>query len=79
MAKITVLTDHSGTIIGTFQEGKSSKHAPAYVRIRPRDGQFLHELDVPDKLAAVDSVHLLHSTHRVEVKGGVAKLVEHKG
>jgi hypothetical protein len=79
MAKITVLTDHSGTIIGTFQEGKSSKDAPSYVRIRPRDGQFLHELDVPDKLAAVDSVHLLHSTHRVEVKGGVAKLVEHKG
>jgi hypothetical protein len=79
MAKLTVLTDHSGTIIGTFQEGKPSAHAPSFVRIRPRDGQFCHELDVTDKLAAVDSVHLLHSTHRVEVKGGVAKLVEHKG
>jgi len=79
MAKLTVLTDYSGTIIGTFQEGKPSKEAPSHVHIRPRDGQFLHELEVPDKLAAVESVHHLHSTHRVEVKGGVAKLVEHKG
>ena len=79
MAKLTVLTDYSGTIVGTFQEGKSSKDSPTHVRIRPRDGQFVYELEVPDKLAAVDSVHHLHSTHRVEAKGGVAKLVETKG
>ena len=79
MAKLTVLADYSGTIIGTLQEGKSSKEAPSHVRIRPREGQFVYELDVPDKLAAVESVHHLHGTHRVETKGGAAKLVEHKG
>ncbi len=79
MAKLTVLTDYSGTIVGTFQEKKSSKEAPTHVRIRPRDGQFVYELEVPDKLATVESVHQLHSTHRVETKGGVAKLVEQAG
>lgn len=79
MAKLTVLTDYSGNIIGTFQQGKSSKDAPSHVRIRPRDGQFVHELEVPDKLAAVELVHHLHNTHRVEIKGGVAKLMENKG
>ncbi len=79
MAKITVIADHSGTIVGTFQAGKPSKDAPAHVRIRPREGQQAYELEVADHLAAPDSVHKLHSTHRVDTKGGAAKLVENKG
>ena len=79
MAKLTVVTDQGGNIVATFQSVKASKDAPGFVRIRPQEGQHAYELEVADKLAAADSVHQLHSTHRVEMKAGVATLVENRG
>jgi hypothetical protein len=76
MPKITIITDHSGSIIGTFQGGKPSKDAPTHLRIRPREGQHVYDLNVPEHLAEPNSAHKLHSTHRVETKDGTAKLVE---
>jgi hypothetical protein len=79
MPKVTIITDQSGSIVGTFQVGKPSKDAPTHARIRAREGQCVHDLEVPDALANPSSIHKLHSTHRVETRGGSAKLVENSG
>ena len=78
MAKITVISDQAGRVIGTFQTGRPSKDAPTYVPIRLGEGQLLYEVEVADALAAPDSVHKLHGSHRIEGKGASAKLVENK-
>ena len=77
MTKLIVATDRSGNIIATAQSVKAGKDAPTGLQLRPHGDQQIHQIDVADNLAAVDQVHKLHATHRVEVKGGVATLVEH--
>ena len=79
MPKVTLVTDNSGNIIGTFQAGPPSKGAPTHVRLRPLEGQQIHEVDVPDKLVGPTVVQNLHATHRIDLEGGSARLVENNG
>jgi len=76
MAKVTVVSDKSGSIIATLQNIKGSANAPSLAPLRLADGQQSHEVDVPDQLAALDVVAKLHSTHLIQVKGGAATLVQ---
>jgi hypothetical protein len=74
--KMTLVTDTAGHIIATFAHASGGKDAPTRFGIVPRENQHVHELDVPEHLATNANVHKLHDTHRIDVAGGIAKLVE---
>jgi hypothetical protein len=76
MAKVFVVSDNAGNIVATAQSGKTSHGVPTMHQIRPRNGQHVHELEIDASLGAPEVIHKLHATHRIEMKGGVAKLVE---
>ena len=76
MPKVFVVSDKAGNIIATAQSDRPSHGAPAMLPIRPRNGHHVHELEIDARLGAPEVIHKLHSTHRIEIKGEVGKLVE---
>jgi hypothetical protein len=50
--KIQVLTGNDGTIIGT---GRPHRYSEVQFRIVPRDGETLHDLEVPFALTTLDA------------------------
>jgi len=77
--KIDILTDDDGNIGALHMRGRGGKDAPLHSGIRASAGQQLHEnVEVPDHLTTDDKVHHLLMTHKVDVSGGQAKLVERK-
>jgi len=59
MAKMLIITDNEGRIIGAARPANPSSTGPN-TAIRPLPGQSIHEADVPDEIAALKSGHLLY-------------------
>ena len=73
--RISLLADQSGTIVATLRPAEAPGNRPGDVHMRPRAGQSLHHVVLPDELAGLQSLVSLHRTHRVEVHGQEACLV----
>ncbi len=76
--KITIMTNNTGQIIGTFRSKPGGKDAPTGVRIQPMDGHVYQDVEIPDRLAKTNMLHTLHETHHVEIIDNQPKLVELK-
>jgi hypothetical protein len=78
MKKITVVTDRSGQILATYMPTAPGKDTPKYTFIQPLEGQHVHEVEISDDNAKPEFMLKLHRTHRIELSGRTAKLVEYK-
>ena len=76
--KLTIIADAEGNIIGTANpRGLKGEELPSRVGVIAEPGQIIHELEVPDDLAEIEAVEL-HMNYRLDVKAGVARLVDLK-
>jgi hypothetical protein len=75
--KVKVYADHAGQILATSRSASASKGAPSSLRMEVK-GAREHELEIPDDLLTPQSVHKLHSEHRVDLSGSAPKLIKFK-
>ena len=66
--KITVITDEKGHIIGTARHSKNdSKNQPVF-RPMLKEGQKVHEIELPSHLENVESAEELHKELKMHIK-----------
>jgi hypothetical protein len=72
--KVKVFADPSGKILATSRSATGSKSAPTHMRLEVA-GAHEHELEIPDELLTPQSVHKLHTEHRVDLTGPSPRLI----
>jgi hypothetical protein len=73
--KLNVIADGEGNILATANVATSHGGAPSSGGLIAGPGETIHQLDVPDSVANLEAA-LLHWRYRLEVRPGVARLVE---
>jgi hypothetical protein len=78
--KRLILTDATGKIVATGPHPDDLQHAGQSSKGRfgfmPLAGQTVHEVELPAHVTTIEHLQQLHTSHRVAVEDGVAKLVE---
>jgi len=81
--KVTVVTNDVGDIIAigpaSGRTHSDDPDAPTHFAIQAMDGQRVVETDLEEDLSDPKVGQGLHETHRVELKGKVARVVRREG
>jgi hypothetical protein len=73
--KLHVIADGEGTIQATARPAGGAIGAPTSGGLIAGPGQTVYEVDVPEAVGQLDAA-LLHWRYKLEVRPGVARLVE---